>query len=77
MKDLTWSVLPVAIEETSYRVWILARAEAGLNAGVVDNFQLASIAGLPGGSLSNAVQPWKGEVFTCGETVLCRFSSIC
>lgn len=41
MKELTWTVLPMAIEETSYRVWILARADAVLNGGVVDNFQLA------------------------------------
>lgn len=40
-KELAWSVLPRAIEETSYRLWILARAEARLNVGVVDNFQLA------------------------------------
>lgn len=41
LKELTWTVLPMAIEETSYRVWILARADAVLNGGVVDNFQLA------------------------------------
>lgn len=41
LKDLLWSLVPMAVGETSYGVRILARAEAELNADVVDNFQLA------------------------------------
>lgn len=41
LKNLLWSLVPMAVGETSYGVRILARAEAELNADVVDNFQLA------------------------------------
>lgn len=40
LKELLWPVLPMAIGETSYGVWMLARGEAELNVGVVDSFQL-------------------------------------
>lgn len=41
LKGLLWSVLPMAIGETSCGLCILARAEAELSVGAVDNFQLA------------------------------------